>query len=124
MTILEVFRCSCTERGRQCSSEFTRKYAFVPLLKTLERKNPGSVTLEVIAASAICPFHARILSHFRTDVVRMDEVLDKYFEPANKERDEERQKKQAAAEKERKRKRARIANSSEFTTKLWQALQK
>ena len=119
---LDVFQCSCTEKGRQCAAEFTRARAFAPLLKTLERKNPGGVTLEVIAANAICAFHARILAWVRTDVVRMDDVLSKYFELAKKAREEEKEQRRLLAEKQRRRERWLIANTSHFSQKLKAAL--
>lgn len=114
----EVFRCSCTERGKQCASEFTRTNAFVPLLKTLVRKNPGGVTLDTIAASAICPFHARVLSYVRSDVVRMDAVLDKFFELLRETREADKNKQKVRAEKQRRYDRWVSANTSVFGQKL------
>lgn len=119
MRPMEVFECSCTERGRKCASEFTRTNAFAPMLKTLTRKNPGGVTMETIAESAICPFHARILKLVRTDIVRMDDVLSKFFELTRRAREEERERHRFAEEKARRHARWLAAT----TTTMGQALQ-
>ena len=94
----EVFECSCTERGRKCPSQFTRANAFVPMMKMLERKNPDGVTLQTIVKNAICPFHARMLRYFRTDIVSMNELLSEFFERSRKARTEEEALKRRVAE--------------------------
>jgi hypothetical protein len=83
---IEVFRCSCTLKGEKCPCEFTRMHAFVPMLKTLWRKNPGGVTLDTIVSSAICAFHARMLGYVRTDIVRMEQALAEFVELTSKAR--------------------------------------
>ena len=73
-------RCSYIGRGHACVSELNHANAFAPMLKTLVRKNPTGITLETIAESAICPFHARVLGRVRTDIVRFDETVAKFSE--------------------------------------------
>lgn len=120
---LETFRCSCTGRQERCYVQFTRINAFAPMLKTLERKNPGGVTLETIAANAICPIHQRMLTQAgRADIVRLDQVVAEFSERARKAREEERQQQHFLEEKARRRKRWFIANTSDFSLKLKQAL--
>jgi hypothetical protein len=121
---LDVLECSCTVRGRQCLSLFPRKEAFAPMWKTLEQKNPGGVTLEVIANNAICPTHARILGRVRTDIVRLDEVVDKLYEPVRKARQEKLERQRSIEALQRRREPGRIAHTPVFGEKLKQALQK
>jgi hypothetical protein len=121
---LAVFQCSCTERGRPCASEFTRVNAYAPMFKTLERKSPGGVTLEVIIAGAICPFHAHMLNYIRTDIVRMDDVLSVYFARRRRFLEREAEIEHQTQERRRKRQRWVSATTSELSVKLQEALKK
>ena len=119
---VEVFRCSCTLKGELCPCEFTRMHAYVPMLKTLWRKNPGGVTLETITGSAICAFHAKMLSYVRTDITRMATVLREYVELQQKALGYQRRQRQW---QEGQQKAARRANArkSDFSLKLKAAMQ-
>ncbi len=75
----QTFHCHVTVKGQQCPCEFTLANAFTYNLRTLDQKAKSSgrdkATVSFAAKhAAICPWHAKMFSVFRRDIVRMDGV--------------------------------------------------
>jgi len=77
LRIPQTFRCHIMVKGEQCPCDLTLTNTFTYKLATLDRKAEasGKETHELIAENALCPWHARFLTHTRRDIVRMDEVV-------------------------------------------------
>jgi hypothetical protein len=76
MKKLETFRCHIKVRGEQCPCDLTLVNTFTYSLATLKAKSPEGLTLKTLEQHAICPWHARFLTHTRRDIFPMARTLE------------------------------------------------
>lgn len=110
----QTFRCHIRVRGEQCPCEMTLVNTFTYSVPTLDRKAQAAgekrASVKTLAATALCPWHARFLGKLRKDIFRMGVVADVW-----QERERQLRKTEAA--------RSEVRARNEYLTKRFMARQ-